>query len=69
MPREPGPHGKPYNRRKKPKRIRCWCCGQPFEAIRCTAYLCSPACRQKWTRARRAGNPLTRHPDSYRIWD
>ena len=52
----------------KPKPMRCWRCGKPFEAIRCTAFLCSAACRQAWSRAKRKGQPLKRHSDALGWW-
>jgi hypothetical protein len=40
-----------YARHKDPHSCRCWSCGEPFTAIRSTAFLCSPKCRQAWRRA------------------
>jgi hypothetical protein len=36
----------------------CWACGRNFLARRCTAYLCSPRCRQFASRRKARGLPF-----------
>lgn len=57
------PKIKVYYRKKKARPRHCFHCGQSFEAIRCTAMLCSPRCRKAWNRRVKAGT-WARHPNA-----
>lgn len=40
----------------------CYACGEPFDSSRKDARLCSPKCRQLWSRAMRAMEVKKRLP-------